>query len=149
MLRRYLPLMFMSLFCLAASANAATAAAVQTTQPQIKEEQQQAKKQAETERKAAAAQRKQEQQDQKQMVRMRQQISKLGVGEQAKLEVRMRDKTKLKGYLAQASEENFIIADSKTGERTTIAYKDVAEAKGKNSASGAKIALGILTGLPF
>lgn len=59
-------------------------------------------------------------------------ISKLGVGQEAQVRVTLRDRTKLAGYISQAQEDSFVIADSKTGLTTTVAYADVAQVQGQN-----------------
>lgn len=56
-------------------------------------------------------------------------IHRLGVGRDARVEVRLRDKTRLRGYLSEAGEESFTVTDSKTGASRTIAYADVTQVK--------------------
>lgn len=68
-------------------------------------------------------------------------IAKLGTGPQARIRVKLRDKTKLSGYVSQADDTAFVIADAKTGATTTVAYADVFEAKGKNMPLGVQIAV--------
>lgn len=68
-------------------------------------------------------------------------ILKLGVGEQSLVKVKLRDKTKLAGYVTEVSDESFVVTDSKTGATTSIAYKDVSQINGNNLSRGAKIAL--------
>lgn len=68
-------------------------------------------------------------------------IAKLGTGPDAKIKVKLNDKTKLSGYVAQANAESFVMADAKTGATTEIAYPNVNQAKGKNMSTGAIIAI--------
>jgi hypothetical protein len=70
-------------------------------------------------------------------------ILKLGIGESARVEVKLRDKTKLKGYISAANGESFTVTDSKTGTVTTVAYPQVKSVKGNNLSTGAKIAIGV------
>lgn len=70
-------------------------------------------------------------------------ISKLGIGEDARVEVKLRDKTKLKGYISEAGENSFVIANAKTGESTTVAYSAAKQVKGNNLNLGVKIAIGV------
>ena len=42
-------------------------------------------------------------------------IGKLGTGTDARIEVKLRDKTKLKGYVSESVEDSFVIVDEKTG----------------------------------
>lgn len=67
----------------------------------------------------------------------------LGTGSDARVEVTLRDKTKLKGHITEISNEAFVIVDDKTGTTTTIAYSQVKQVKGNNLSSGAKIAIGV------
>jgi len=70
-------------------------------------------------------------------------IAKLGTGPDARIEVNLRDKTKLKGYISEADDEGFVVVDDKTGTSTKVPYPQVKKAKGKNNLSGEKIAIGI------
>ncbi|MFL6211212.1 MAG: hypothetical protein ACJ74W_20350 [Pyrinomonadaceae bacterium] len=70
-------------------------------------------------------------------------IAKLGTGTQARVEVSLRDKTKLKGYVREADEIGFVVVDAKTGTATTLAYPQVQTVKGNNLATGVKIAIGV------
>lgn len=70
-------------------------------------------------------------------------IAKLGTGPEARIELKLRDKTKLKGYVGEAGDEQFTVVDAKTGAATTVAYPQVQQVKGNNLSKGAKIAIGI------
>lgn len=70
-------------------------------------------------------------------------IDKIGTGTDARIEVKLRDKTKLKGYVSERSEDHFIIVDAKTGVATMVMYPQVKQVKGHNLSTGAKIAIGI------
>lgn len=70
-------------------------------------------------------------------------IAKLGTGPEAHIEVRLRDKTKLKGYVSEADETHFAVVNAKTGATTTVAYPQVQKVKGNNLSTGARIAIGI------
>lgn len=56
-------------------------------------------------------------------------VEKLGVGEKARVEIRLRDNTKLKGYVSAKGEDSFTVTDSKTGASTNVPYADVAQVK--------------------
>ena len=73
-------------------------------------------------------------------------IMKLGTGPEARVHIRLRDKTKAEGYVARAGEESFVLVDARTGAETEIPYPQVKQAKGKNLSTGVTIAiaLGIL-----
>lgn len=70
-------------------------------------------------------------------------ITKLGVGEMARAEVKLRDNTKLKGYIRSADDSEFALVNSQTGIATTIKYSAVKQVKGTNLSTGAKIAIGL------
>ncbi len=70
-------------------------------------------------------------------------IAKLGTGPDARLEVKLRDKTKLKGYVSQVGAESFVVTDATTGVETEVAYPNVTKATGKNLSKGAWIAIGV------
>jgi hypothetical protein len=74
-------------------------------------------------------------------------IAKLGVGREASVAVKLRDKTKLSGYISQASEDSFVVTEAKTGAATTVAYSDVTQVQGHNLSTGAKIAIGVAIGV--
>ncbi len=68
-------------------------------------------------------------------------VAKLGNGPEAQITVKLRDKTKLSGYISQASADSFVITDPKTGAATEVPYPSVTQAKGKNLSTGATIAI--------
>jgi hypothetical protein len=70
-------------------------------------------------------------------------IGKLGTGPAARIEVKLLDKTKLKGYVSEAGEQSFVIVDEKTGATSTVPYSQVQQAKGNNLSKAAKIAIGV------
>lgn len=74
--------------------------------------------------------------------KVKQGIEKIGSGRDARVEVKLRDKTRIKGFVSEISEDGFVVTDLKTGAANTIAYADVAQVKGNNLSTGAKIAIG-------
>lgn len=70
-------------------------------------------------------------------------VRERGVGESARVEVRLLDGTKLKGYIREAGENSFVVIDRKTTAMHTVAYEQVDRIKGQGGLSlGAKIAIG-------
>ena len=69
-------------------------------------------------------------------------VLKLGTGEAARVKVKLRDDTKLEGYISAADEEGFTVTDRKTAKATTVGYPQVKSVKGNNLSTGAKIAIG-------
>jgi len=71
-------------------------------------------------------------------------VAKRGTGTKAKVTVKLKDKTTLKGYISNASGDSFTLSDSKTGQVRTLAYSDVAEVKKQGGLSlAAKIGIGV------
>lgn len=70
-------------------------------------------------------------------------IAKLGTGEAARVRVKLRDKTKLEGYVGAAGEADFLVVNTKTGATSRVAYDQVQQVKGNNLSTGAKIAIGL------
>lgn len=70
-------------------------------------------------------------------------IAKLGTGPDARVEVKLYDKTKLKGYLQEVTEEYFVVADPGTGAATKVLYPQVKQVKGHNLSRGASIAINV------
>lgn len=56
-------------------------------------------------------------------------VRKIGVGEKSRVEVKLRDNTKLKGYVSAADEDSFDVTDTKTGVTRTVAYAEAAQVK--------------------
>ena len=69
---------------------------------------------------------------------VKQRIGKIGLGEQARVTIKLRDGSAVKGYIYRAGDKNFIVADNKSNARTTILYPDVAEVKHRNRMSTRK-----------
>src|ERR1043166_9978031 len=71
-------------------------------------------------------------------------VAKRGTGPKAKVTVKLKDKTKLKGYINNASGDSFTLSEAKTGQVRTFAYTDVAEVKKQGGMSlAAKIGIGV------
>ena len=76
-------------------------------------------------------------------------VAKLGVGEKAKATVFLKNGTKLKGYIAQSGESDFVLRDRKTDAPSTISYDEVAKIdsnKGHSTARNIAIGVGIGAG---
>src|SRR5215471_17126743 len=68
-------------------------------------------------------------------------VVKIGVGRDTRVEVKLRDKTKLKGYISEATIDTFSVTDPNTGATTTVAYPNVTQVKAHNLSTGATIAI--------
>jgi hypothetical protein len=74
-------------------------------------------------------------------------VEKVGSGRDTRVEVKLRDKTRLKGYISEIGNNEFVVTDVKTGASNKVAYADVKQIKGNNLSTGAKIAIGIGIGV--
>lgn len=70
-------------------------------------------------------------------------VLKLGTGEATRVKVKLRDQSKLEGFISDAGAETFTVTNRKTGVATTVAYPEVKSVQGNNLSTGAKIAIGV------
>jgi hypothetical protein len=70
-------------------------------------------------------------------------IAKLGIGTDAKIKVKLKDKTKIEGYIVESNENQFVVMSSKTGESIPVTYSKVKQVKGNNLSTGVKIIIGV------
>ena len=66
---------------------------------------------------------------------VRTKVARLGVGEKARVEVRLRDERKLKGHVRRAGEQSFDVTEDETGVTFEVDYNDVARLR-KRSGGG-------------
>jgi hypothetical protein len=76
-------------------------------------------------------------------------ITKLGTGSDAKIKLKLKDGTKLKGYIIESNENGFAVMNSKTGQPVSVSYSQVGQAKGNNLSSGVIIAIGVVAAIVF
>ncbi len=75
----------------------------------------------------------------KHALKVRTEILKLGTGEEARLAVKLKDKTKLKGFIREAGEDHFILVETNSNREVTVPYNQVQQGKGQNLSLGTKI----------
>ena len=73
---------------------------------------------------------------------VRAKLDKLGTGQDARVRVELRDKTKLEGFVSAADADTFTVTDD-AGKSTTVPYPQVKRAQGNNLSTGAKIGIGV------
>ena len=71
-------------------------------------------------------------------------IAKLGTGKDAKIKVKLKDGTKIKGYVSQISEDSFTVTDPETGTTTEVPYPNAKQVRGNNLSSGQIAMIGTL-----
>ena len=75
-------------------------------------------------------------------------IARQGIGAKAKVTIRLKNGTKVKGYVAQAEENDFVIRNRKSDAPTTIRYEDVLKVEENRGHSTARnIAIGVAVGV--
>ena len=70
--------------------------------------------------------------------KIRTKVQKIGVGGNARVEVKLRDNTRLKGYISDAEQDSFTVVDSMTGSRHSVAYADTSAVKKASSGISGK-----------
>jgi hypothetical protein len=69
-------------------------------------------------------------------------VTKLGTGKDARIEVKLDNGTKLKGYVSEIKDTSFVVAND-AGNTTEVPYPQAKQVKGNNLSTGAKIAIGV------
>lgn len=74
-------------------------------------------------------------------------LIELGTGPDARVKIKLRDKTELKGYISDLDEDHFTLVQDKTGASIEIAYAQVQKIKGKHHFSDRALAIVVVAGL--
>lgn len=76
--------------------------------------------------------------------KVKSEIAKLGTGQQARVELKLRDGTEFKGYVREWDETEFVVVDDKSGVATTVTYPQVQTIKrGHGLSTAEKIGIGV------
>jgi hypothetical protein len=67
----------------------------------------------------------------RQIEKIRTIVYKIGEGPDARVTVKLRDNTRLKGYIRESGEDYLIVREPESGKTTRIEYAQVAEVKGR------------------
>jgi Tfp pilus assembly protein PilV len=82
--------------------------------------------------------------------KVRLKVAKVGLGDKARVTVKMKNGTKVKGFVTQAGADNFTVRDRKTADPTTILYSDVAKVednRGHSALRNVLIGVGVGAGV--
>jgi hypothetical protein len=81
--------------------------------------------------------------------KVKQGVNKIGTGEAARVEVKLYDGTKIKGFVKEINDDSFTVVNVNTNAEQNVPYPQVKQIKGNNLSTGAKVAigLGILAGV--
>ena len=63
--------------------------------------------------------------------KVKNELLKLGTGINARVEVKLRDKTKLKGYISQINENSFVVVEDNTNTPTEVPYPQTKQSREK------------------
>jgi hypothetical protein len=66
-------------------------------------------------------------------------IVQFGSGQASVVNIKLRDKTRVTGYVSEIGDTSFVVTDLKTAVTTTVAYPDVVQVKGNNLSTRTKI----------
>lgn len=69
-------------------------------------------------------------------------IAKLGTGPDANVKLKLKDGTKIQGYVKEIGDDKFVVMDSKTGQTIPVLYLKVKQVRGNNLSKGVIIAIG-------
>ena len=61
--------------------------------------------------------------------KVRTKVIKMGVGVNARVEVKLKDNTQFKGYISDANQDSFTVVESKTGSSKTVSYAETSSVK--------------------
>ncbi len=97
---------------------------------------------------AAVAAKTQAEKDAQTLEQVKVKVARLGVGDKARVTVKFKDGTKLKGYISQAKDAEFIVRDRKTDVPSVVPYRDVARVDSNRGHSTARnVAIGTVIGV--
>lgn len=80
-------------------------------------------------------------------LKVKSEISRLGTGTEANVKVKLRDNSKLSGYVSEIGAESFTVIDKQTNEAVQVPYSQVKKVKGRNNLTGKEILIGVGIGL--
>jgi hypothetical protein len=76
-----------------------------------------------------------------QSAKAKDEVQRRGAGERSRVKVTLRNQNEMKGYVSQIDADTFQVTNQKSGQVTTVAYRDVTSIRGGGMSSGAKIAI--------
>ncbi|HEV7747556.1 MAG TPA: hypothetical protein VGO56_21335 [Pyrinomonadaceae bacterium] len=76
--------------------------------------------------------------DQQATEKVRTKVQRMGVGVNARVEVKLKDNSQFKGYISDANDDSFTVVQSGTGSSKTVSYADTSSVKKAGSGISAK-----------
>jgi hypothetical protein len=71
-------------------------------------------------------------------------VSKLGVGERARVWVWLRDNKRFNGYVKEARADDFVVVKSKGGAEVSVPYSEVKRFRGDNRSPGRRAVVAVI-----
>ncbi len=78
----------------------------------------------------------------KHSLKVKKAVLKLGTGKDAVVKLKLRDKTKIKGYITEINETNFMVVDE-AGNTHLVDYRNTKQIRGNNLHAGVWVAIGV------
>ena len=78
-----------------------------------------------------------------QVVKVKGEVKKRGVGEKSRVEAKLISGSEVKGYISKIEEASFAVTDKNSGQTTTIPYAEVQKIQGPGLSKGAKIGIAV------
>ena len=91
--------------------------------------------------------RSQDDQDAQRLEKIKESVRKLGIGKEARVELKLHDGRKVKGYIREATDDSFTVVEDKTRIAGTVNYSEVLQLKGRNGLTAAKVGINIAKGV--
>ena len=82
-----------------------------------------------------------------QAAKIKAKVQMRGIGENARVKVKLMNGAEVKGYVSKIEETSFTVTDKKTGQTTAVLYADVQKIQGPGLSNGNKILIGIGAGV--
>lgn len=76
-----------------------------------------------------------------QVVNVKEQVQKRGVGEKSRVKVTLMNASEVKGYISKIDEASFAVTDKKSGQTATVSYAEVQRVQGPGLSKGATIGI--------
>ncbi|MEP6570055.1 MAG: hypothetical protein ABJC10_09795 [Acidobacteriota bacterium] len=76
--------------------------------------------------------------DQQATEKVKNKVQQIGVGVNARVEVKLKDHTQFRGYISDASQDSFTIVERTTGSTKTVSYADTSSVKKSGSGVSTK-----------
>lgn len=70
-------------------------------------------------------------------------IEKIGVGKESRVKVKLKDGSKIEGYVSKIADDSFTVVNEKNNAVIEIQYSKARQIKGNNLSTGAAIAIGV------